>query len=95
MGISCPVVPGNFVRFHSSYTRNHDDQDEMPLRDSVKPNGSTRRHGYPTILELIGHTPLVRLQRIAPPDGPTLLAKLEFMNPGGSVKDRKIGRAHV
>ena len=53
-----------------------------------KTNGSTRRHGYPTILELIGHTPLVRLQKVAPPDGPTLLAKLEFLNPGGSVKDR-------
>ncbi|MGH7903332.1 MAG: cystathionine beta-synthase [Candidatus Dormibacteraceae bacterium] len=43
---------------------------------------------YPTILDLIGNTPLVRLQRIAPPGGPTLLAKLEYLNPGGSVKDR-------
>jgi len=43
---------------------------------------------YPTVLDLIGHTPVVRLQRIAPPGGPTLLAKLEQLNPGGSVKDR-------
>jgi cystathionine beta-synthase len=43
---------------------------------------------YPTVLDLVGSTPLVRLQRVARKDGPTLLAKLEFLNPGGSVKDR-------
>ena len=43
---------------------------------------------YPTVLDLVGRTPLVRLQRLGPEDGPTLLAKLEYMNPGGSVKDR-------
>jgi cystathionine beta-synthase len=43
---------------------------------------------YPTVLDLVGNTPLVRLQRLARDDGPALLAKLEFMNPGGSVKDR-------
>ena len=43
---------------------------------------------YPTVLDLIGGTPLVRLQRLGRPDGPTLLAKLDYMNPGGSVKDR-------
>jgi cystathionine beta-synthase len=42
---------------------------------------------YPTVLDLVGHTPLVRLQRIGRELGPTLLAKLEYMNPGGSVKD--------
>ena len=43
---------------------------------------------YPTVLDLIGGTPLVRLQKMAPKGSPTLLAKLEYMNPGGSVKDR-------
>jgi cystathionine beta-synthase len=43
---------------------------------------------YPTVLDLIGGTPLVRLQRLGRPEGPTLLAKLDYMNPGGSVKDR-------
>jgi cystathionine beta-synthase len=43
---------------------------------------------YPTVLDLVGETPLVRLQRLAPEDGPTVLAKLEYLNPGGSVKDR-------
>jgi cystathionine beta-synthase len=43
---------------------------------------------YPTLLELVGDTPLVRLQRIVPMDAATVLAKLEFLNPGGSIKDR-------
>jgi cystathionine beta-synthase len=43
---------------------------------------------YPSLLELVGHTPLVRLQRIVPSDAATVLAKLEFLNPGGSIKDR-------
>ena len=43
---------------------------------------------YPTVLELVGWTPLVRLQRIVPAGTATVLAKLEYLNPGGSVKDR-------
>src|SRR5919197_117122 len=43
---------------------------------------------YPTLLELVGNTPLVRLQQIVPEGTATVLAKLEFMNPGGSIKDR-------
>jgi cystathionine beta-synthase len=43
---------------------------------------------YPTLTELVGNTPLVRLERIVPAGAATLLAKLEFMNPGGSIKDR-------
>jgi cystathionine beta-synthase len=43
---------------------------------------------YPTLLDLIGDTPVVRLQKLAPRGGPTLLAKLEYLNPGGSNKDR-------
>jgi cystathionine beta-synthase len=40
------------------------------------------------ILDVIGSTPLVRLNRIARGLRPTILAKLEYLNPGGSVKDR-------
>ncbi len=43
---------------------------------------------YPTVLDLIGDTPLVRLQRISRGLKPLLLAKLDYLNPGGSVKDR-------
>src|SRR3954471_20096110 len=43
---------------------------------------------YPTLLQLIGKTPVVRLQKIGRELGPTLLVKLEYLNPGGSNKDR-------
>ncbi|HZT14651.1 MAG TPA: cystathionine beta-synthase [Gaiellaceae bacterium] len=49
---------------------------------------------YPTVLDLIGRTPIVRLDRIARDVPGTLLAKLELLNPGGSNKDR-IGVAMV
>jgi cystathionine beta-synthase len=43
---------------------------------------------YPTVLDLVGGTPLVRLDRLGRGHAPTLLAKLDYLNPGGSVKDR-------
>ena len=43
---------------------------------------------YPTILELVGATPIVRLPKLSPRGGAEVLAKLEYLNPGGSVKDR-------
>jgi cystathionine beta-synthase len=43
---------------------------------------------HDSLLDLVGNTPLVRLSRIALPGGAQLLAKLEQLNPGGSVKDR-------
>ena len=49
---------------------------------------------YPTVLDLVGWTPIVRLDRIGRDVPPTLLAKLEYMNPGGSNKDR-IGIAMI
>src|SRR2546422_36339 len=47
-----------------------------------------------SILEAIGRTPLVRLDRVAKDCPATILAKVEMMNPGGSVKDR-IGLAMI
>src|SRR5512134_2198331 len=41
-----------------------------------------------SVLEVVGGTPLVRLNRIPRPRGAAVLAKLESVNPGGSVKDR-------
>src|SRR5919198_5697473 len=41
-----------------------------------------------SVLELIGHTPMVRLNRLPKPGGASVVAKLESVNPGGSVKDR-------
>jgi cystathionine beta-synthase len=43
---------------------------------------------YPTLLELVGRTPIVRLDRMSADVPGTILAKLEYMNPGGSNKDR-------
>ncbi len=41
-----------------------------------------------SFLDAVGHTPLVKLQTVARGVRPTVLAKLEMLNPGGSVKDR-------
>jgi cystathionine beta-synthase len=41
-----------------------------------------------SILDLVGNTPLVRLHKVTAGVRPTILAKLEELNPGGSVKDR-------
>ncbi len=41
-----------------------------------------------TVIDAIGNTPLIRLKRASELTGCTILGKAEFMNPGGSVKDR-------
>ncbi|ADN02211.1 cysteine synthase A [Spirochaeta thermophila] len=62
------------------------------------PAGSTRRRRarrnlIEDITALTGNTPLYRLSRISEEEGNTLLAKLEWYNPTGSVKDRMV--AHI
>jgi cysteine synthase A len=47
-----------------------------------------------SVLDLIGGTPLVRLHRLPKPGGASVVAKVESLNPGGSVKDR-IGLAMI
>src|SRR5215467_6811396 len=49
---------------------------------------------YPTVLDLVGDSPIVRLDRLSPAGHARILAKLEYLNPGGSVKDR-IGLAMI
>ncbi len=56
----------------------------------------SRRRGEPagrprvavSVLELVGNTPLIRLTKLPKPGGAKVLAKLESLNPAGSVKDR-------
>src|SRR5215217_6550623 len=41
-----------------------------------------------SVVDVVGRTPLVRLNRVVPAGGARVLAKMESLNPGGSVKDR-------
>lgn len=43
---------------------------------------------YGSVHELIGNTPIVEINRIHIPNNCRIFAKLEYLNPGGSVKDR-------
>jgi len=52
----------------------------MALQDPSKAASS--------VLETIGHTPLLKLNRSVPKDSAEIYAKIEFFNPGGSLKDR-------
>ena len=40
------------------------------------------------ILDAVGNTPLVKLNKVVPPGCATVLVKCEYMNPTGSIKDR-------
>src|SRR3954467_2108083 len=40
------------------------------------------------ITQLVGETPMLQLKRLVPPTSADVFAKLEYLNPGGSVKDR-------
>lgn len=59
---------------------------------SPPPSPSPPSHGVPSITDVIGRTPLVRLQHIGSGLAAPIYVKCEHMNPGGSVKDR-IARA--
>ena len=49
---------------------------------------------YDSMHDLIGNTPIVKLNHLGLPEGVNIFAKLELMNPGGSVKDR-VGKSMV
>jgi len=70
----------------------------MALADLERPHaheGSPPHGGrYASIVDAIGHTPLVEIPRMCPNPNVRLYAKLEFMNPTGSVKDR-VARALI
>lgn len=53
-----------------------------------------RKQTYPTAIQTIGDTPLIKLNRIVPAGGATVLVKCEYFNPLNSVKDR-IGSAMI
>src|ERR671922_143854 len=43
---------------------------------------------YESILDAVGHSPLIRLRRVGRGARPTILGKAEHLQPGGSIKDR-------
>ena len=67
-------------------------QPRGPALDRLRPHAheDAPRHGgrFPSIVDAIGFTPLVEIPRLCPNPDVRLYAKLEFMNPTGSVKDR-------
>jgi [CysO sulfur-carrier protein]-thiocarboxylate-dependent cysteine synthase len=64
--------------------------DHARAHDGLLPHGGR----YGDILEAIGHTPLVEIPRMSPNPRVRIFAKLEMLNPSGSVKDR-VARALI
>jgi cystathionine beta-synthase len=91
--MSDPEAPRIDVTDRSIYHRTvgieHD-----PLQGPRQLRDARGREVAPDLLALMGDTPLVALDRLSRDVPPTLIAKLEMLNPGGSVKDR-IGIAMV
>ncbi|MBI4214307.1 MAG: cysteine synthase A [Chloroflexi bacterium] len=58
------------------------------LKKTFPPPTGSRPLVAESILDLIGNTPLVRIRRVVPEASADVYAKLESINPGGSVKDR-------
>jgi cystathionine beta-synthase len=54
----------------------------------MEPLTATHADIKDSILDAVGHTPLVRLSRLGAGLTPQLVAKVEYLNPGGSIKDR-------
>jgi cysteine synthase len=60
------------------------DHDHVHAHEELAPHGGR----YGDVLEAIGHTPLVEIPLMSPVPGVRIFAKLEMLNPTGSVKDR-------
>src|SRR3954465_13047325 len=54
----------------------------------MKAAEATRLRVAESIIDLAGETPMLRLRRVVPSGAADVFAKLEYLNPGGSVKDR-------
>ena len=61
---------------------------------ATPPSGAPHQHPYDSVLDMVGWTPLVRLNRVVDGIRTPVYGKCEFMNPGGSVKDR-VGLAMI
>ena len=54
----------------------------------TKTQEAARLRTAESVIELVGETPLLHLRRLVPSDSADVYAKLEYLNPGGSIKDR-------
>jgi cysteine synthase A len=54
----------------------------------TKTQEAARLRTAESVIELVGETPLLHLHRLVPSDSADVYAKLEYLNPGGSIKDR-------
>src|SRR3954467_7806739 len=59
-----------------------------PMKTTTETRASARMRVAENITDLVGQTPMLHLRRIAGPGIADVYAKLEYLNPGGSVKDR-------
>merc|ERR1719356_1191384 len=59
-----------------------------PFMATTQPDVSTRPKIADTVLNVVGNTPMIRLNRVVASDGAEIVAKLESSNPANSVKDR-------
>jgi len=85
--VAAPRAPGtrDAAKRRDAGTRNHAD-----AHADLAPHGGR----YESILDAIGHTPLVAIPLMSPNPAVHIYAKLEFLNPTGSVKDR-VARALI
>jgi len=75
---------------HEQGNQRGQDHDHAHAHEALSPHGGR----YDSILDAIGHTPLVEIPRMSPNPAVRIFAKLEMMNPTGSVKDR-VARALI
>jgi cysteine synthase A len=59
-----------------------------PIQQNLESVRQTLRPPAADTMQLVGNTPMVHLSRMSPAGGAAIFAKLEFLNPGGSIKDR-------
>jgi cysteine synthase len=60
----------------------------VPCRVRIKASEGTQLRISDDITQLVGETPILQLKRVVPGGSAEIFAKLEYLNPGGSVKDR-------
>jgi [CysO sulfur-carrier protein]-thiocarboxylate-dependent cysteine synthase len=82
MALPKPKLVGAAPRDEDDQARAH--ADHVHAHEALAPHGGR----YDDILDAIGHTPLVEIPRMSPNPAVRIFAKLEMLNPTGSVKDR-------